>query len=82
MATEVKITPIDMTTVADWSRALWITASVTGSFRSFTLYEVLVLARIRSTLMILSQTADKEPTPETVRQIADRAAGKMRSVAG
>ncbi|MEV4547876.1 hypothetical protein [Nonomuraea wenchangensis] len=75
----VTLTPIRMAKVGSRSKAIWVTAKSNGTW---TYGEILILARVRGTFMILSQLGFKRPSPNTAQAIADRAAAKMRKVAG
>ncbi|MER6576755.1 hypothetical protein [Nonomuraea sp. NPDC001023] len=75
----VTLTPIRMAKVGSRSKALWVTAKTNGTW---TYGEILVLSRVRGTFMILSQLGFRRPSPNTAQAIADRAAARMRKVAG
>ncbi|MEW1837676.1 hypothetical protein AB0392_06955 [Nonomuraea angiospora] len=75
----VTLTPIRMAKVGSRSKAIWVTAKSNGRWAYG---EILMLARVRGTFMILSQLGFKRPSPNTAQAIADRAGAKMRKVAG
>ncbi|MEV8638261.1 hypothetical protein AB0395_42070 [Streptosporangium sp. NPDC051023] len=75
----LKVTPVKMSGVGERSKALWITANTNDSWAYG---EVLVLARTRGTVMVLSQLAFTPPDAKTAQAVVNRAAAKMGTVAG
>ncbi|MEU8251527.1 hypothetical protein [Nonomuraea sp. NPDC048916] len=75
---DVKVTPMTMPKYGTRSKAMWITANVNGAWAWG---NVLVLARSRGTLMVLSQLSFKPPTAGAAHAIAARAAARLRAVA-
>ncbi|MFF4415576.1 hypothetical protein ACFYY8_23845 [Streptosporangium sp. NPDC001559] len=72
----VRVTPIRMAALGDRSRAMWITVNVNGEWAYG---EVLVLARVRSTLMVLSQLAFRPPKAAAAQAVAARAVARLRA---
>ncbi|WP_336217010.1 hypothetical protein [Nonomuraea sp. LPB2021202275-12-8] len=75
----LKLTPIALGKIGSRSKAVWITANANGSWAYG---EILVLSRVRGTLVVLSQLGFKRPDPKAARTLARRAAAKARTVAG